>query len=100
MQEAYDPYAFVRDAYLQRRLYAVFDGNIPARTSTARPGGDDENWAEEALRRTKPTEAAADEDAAPTANRAPTAQLDRWSVSRLSRSEMRATARICAGMPS
>lgn len=26
---AYDPYVFIRDAYLQRRLYLVFDGNIP-----------------------------------------------------------------------
>jgi phospholipid-binding lipoprotein MlaA len=48
VQEAYDPYTFVRDAFLQRRLYAVFDGNIPAnKRGTA--GGDDENWAEAAL---------------------------------------------------
>jgi phospholipid-binding lipoprotein MlaA len=64
VQEAYDPYTFVRDAFLQRRLYAVFDGNIPAR-KLGTAGADDENWAEEALRA---DEAAADEpagDAAP-----------------------------------
>jgi phospholipid-binding lipoprotein MlaA len=26
---AYDPYAFVRDAYLQNRRYKVLDGNVP-----------------------------------------------------------------------
>ncbi len=26
---AFDPYAFIRDAYLQRQLYLVHDGNIP-----------------------------------------------------------------------
>jgi phospholipid-binding lipoprotein MlaA len=29
LARAYDPYAFIRTAYLQRRLYLVFDGNIP-----------------------------------------------------------------------
>lgn len=48
VREAYDPYVFVRDAFLQRRLYAVFDGNIPAR-KLGTAGGDDENWAEAAL---------------------------------------------------
>ncbi len=27
--ESYDPYAFVRDAYLQNRRYRVLDGNVP-----------------------------------------------------------------------
>jgi phospholipid-binding lipoprotein MlaA len=31
LRRAYDPYAFIRDAYTQRRLYQVFDGNIPER---------------------------------------------------------------------
>lgn len=30
IQEAYDPYAFVRDAYRQRRIYAIYDGEPPA----------------------------------------------------------------------
>lgn len=29
MNRAFDPYAFVRNAYLQRRLYQVTDGNTP-----------------------------------------------------------------------
>jgi phospholipid-binding lipoprotein MlaA len=60
VREAYDPYVFVRDAWLQRRLYAVFDGNIPARKLGA-AGGDDENWAEAAL---KEDEAAAGQEVA------------------------------------
>lgn len=31
LRRAYDPYAFIRDAFTQRRLYQVFDGNIPER---------------------------------------------------------------------
>jgi len=30
LQSAYDPYAFLRDAYRQRRLYKLYDGNPPA----------------------------------------------------------------------
>ena len=45
VNEAYDPYAFVRDAYLQRRQYAVYDGDVPAEQLE-----DDADWAEEALR--------------------------------------------------
>ncbi|MEY4375799.1 MAG: hypothetical protein RJB26_349 [Pseudomonadota bacterium] len=30
IDQAFDPYAFVRDAYLQRREYKVHDGNVPA----------------------------------------------------------------------
>lgn len=29
IQRAYDPYAFIRDAYLQNRLYKIYDGNVP-----------------------------------------------------------------------
>jgi phospholipid-binding lipoprotein MlaA len=29
IDEAYDPYAFVRDAYRQRRIYAIYDGDPP-----------------------------------------------------------------------
>ncbi|MGI9246361.1 MAG: MlaA family lipoprotein [Steroidobacteraceae bacterium] len=43
--EAYDPYAFVRDAYMQRREYAVHDGDVADAQAD-----DDSNWAEEALR--------------------------------------------------
>ncbi|HXW09832.1 MAG TPA: VacJ family lipoprotein, partial [Steroidobacteraceae bacterium] len=45
VNEAYDPYAFVRDAYLQRRQYAVYDGDVPQEELE-----DDSDWAEEALR--------------------------------------------------
>lgn len=30
LQSAYDPYAFLRDAYRQRRLYMLYNGNPPA----------------------------------------------------------------------
>jgi phospholipid-binding lipoprotein MlaA len=53
IDEAYDPYAFIRDAYLQRREYAVHDGNPPTDAAD-----DDLDWAEEALRE---DEAAAEE---------------------------------------
>lgn len=52
VDEAYDPYVFVRDAFLQRRQYAVFDGNPPEEAIE-----DDSDWAEEAL---KEDEAAAE----------------------------------------
>jgi phospholipid-binding lipoprotein MlaA len=45
LTEAYDPYIFVRDAYLQRREYEVRDGDVPEQTLE-----DDADWAEEALR--------------------------------------------------
>jgi phospholipid-binding lipoprotein MlaA len=45
VNEAYDPYAFVRDAYLQRRQYSVYDGSPPEEALE-----DDSDWAEEALR--------------------------------------------------
>jgi phospholipid-binding lipoprotein MlaA len=31
LARAYDPYGFIRDAFIQRRLYQVWDGNIPER---------------------------------------------------------------------
>jgi phospholipid-binding lipoprotein MlaA len=59
LQQTYDPYAFVRNAYLQRRQYAVYDGNPPE----DQPSGDDENWAEEAL---KESEGPAADESPPT----------------------------------
>ena len=29
LQRVYDPYAFIRDAFTQRRLFQVYDGDIP-----------------------------------------------------------------------
>jgi phospholipid-binding lipoprotein MlaA len=29
LQKTYDPYAFIRDSWVQRREYAIFDGNPP-----------------------------------------------------------------------
>jgi phospholipid-binding lipoprotein MlaA len=40
LQNAYDPYAFVRDAYLQRRAYLVADGKISADETLIDPGED------------------------------------------------------------
>jgi phospholipid-binding lipoprotein MlaA len=45
LSQAYDPYAFMRDAYLQRRQYLVYDGNPPEQESI-----EDENWDQEALK--------------------------------------------------
>ena len=44
LERTYDPYAFVRNAYQQRRQYAVYDGNPPSD-----PADDEAAWAEEAL---------------------------------------------------
>jgi phospholipid-binding lipoprotein MlaA len=57
LQQTYDPYAFVRNAYLQSRQYAVYDGNPPDD-----PIDDEASWAEEALRE----DGAAPVDDAPT----------------------------------
>jgi phospholipid-binding lipoprotein MlaA len=56
VQQAYDPYVFLRDAYLQRRQFAVYDGDPPEEAIE-----DDDDWAEEALRE---DEAALEEEAA------------------------------------
>ena len=40
LQHVYDPYAFVRDAYLQRRAYLVSDGKISDDTPLVDPGDD------------------------------------------------------------
>jgi phospholipid-binding lipoprotein MlaA len=32
LQKAYDPYAFIRDAWVQQREFAIFDGNPPPET--------------------------------------------------------------------
>ena len=67
LAQTYDPYVFVRDAYLQRRLYLVFDGNPPQSALS----GEDADWAKEALRESE--EPAADED---DATAPPTDQSD------------------------
>ena len=53
LARAFDPYAFVRDAWLQRREYKVRDGNVP----------DEEPWPEDEL----PPEEESAEPAAPAA---------------------------------
>jgi phospholipid-binding lipoprotein MlaA len=45
LAETYDPYAFVRNAFLQRRRYAVYDGNPPDEPMTE----EEASWAEEVL---------------------------------------------------
>jgi len=44
LQSAYDPYAFLRDAYRQRRLYQIYDGNPPAKIIEMMQGLDDKNF--------------------------------------------------------
>jgi phospholipid-binding lipoprotein MlaA len=45
--EAYDPYLFVRDAYLQNQRYRMYDGNVPEDDSYLDDAGDTDNGAEE-----------------------------------------------------
>jgi phospholipid-binding lipoprotein MlaA len=59
LEQTYDPYAFVRNAYLQRRQYAVYDGNPPEDKLPE----EDEDWAEEALKESE--EPAVDEGESP-----------------------------------
>ena len=44
LQSAYDPYVFVRDAYRQRRLYKIYDGNPPASLIEQMQGLDQDNF--------------------------------------------------------
>jgi phospholipid-binding lipoprotein MlaA len=66
LERTYDPYAFVRNAYQQRRQYAVYDGNPPEESVE-----DEADWAEEALQEdaeaaTTDTEAASPDAGATT----------------------------------
>lgn len=49
LQSAYDPYVFVRDAYRQRRLYQIYDGNPPAEIIQRMQGLDDDGFDPEQL---------------------------------------------------
>jgi phospholipid-binding lipoprotein MlaA len=42
LQRTYDPYAFVRDAYSQRRLFQVYDGDVPEELLQEEDAFDDE----------------------------------------------------------
>ena len=44
LQSAYDPYAFLRDAYRQRRLYMLYDGNPPAAVIEKMQGVDQQGF--------------------------------------------------------
>ena len=44
LASAYDPYAFMRDAYRQQRLFAIYDGNPPAAVIKKIQGLDDKNF--------------------------------------------------------
>lgn len=44
LQSAYDPYVFVRDAYRQRRLYKIYDGNPPSSLIEQMQGLDQDNF--------------------------------------------------------
>ena len=44
LESAYDPYVFIRDAYRQRRLYKIYDGNPPASATERLQGLDQDNF--------------------------------------------------------
>ena len=49
LQSAYDPYVFIRDAYRQRRLYQIYDGNPPVSIIQQMQGLDDAGFDPEEL---------------------------------------------------
>ncbi|MGN2245455.1 VacJ family lipoprotein [Frateuria sp. GZRR35] len=49
LESAYDPYVFMRDAYRQRRLYQIYDGNPPAEVIQQMQGLNDDNFDPEQL---------------------------------------------------
>ena len=49
LESAYDPYVFMRDAYRQQRLYAIYDGNPPVAIIERMQGLDDKNFDPDAL---------------------------------------------------
>ena len=49
LQSAYDPYVFMRDAYRQRRLYKLYDGNPPDSVIEQMQGLDNKNFDPEEL---------------------------------------------------
>jgi phospholipid-binding lipoprotein MlaA len=49
LESAYDPYVFMRDAYRQRRLYQIYDGNPPAEIIQQMQGLNDDNFDPEQL---------------------------------------------------
>jgi phospholipid-binding lipoprotein MlaA len=49
LESAYDPYVFMRDAYRQRRLYQIYDGNPPAEVIQQMQGLNDDGFDPEEL---------------------------------------------------
>lgn len=49
LRSAYDPYVFIRDAYRQQRLYAIYDGNPPIQIIQQMQGLDSPNFDPEQL---------------------------------------------------
>jgi phospholipid-binding lipoprotein MlaA len=49
LQSAYDPYAFLRDAYRQQRIYQIYDGNPPTDVIEQMQGLEDKNFDPEKL---------------------------------------------------
>jgi phospholipid-binding lipoprotein MlaA len=49
LKSAYDPYVFLRDAYRQRRIYQLYNGNPPASVVNQQQGLNDENFDPDAL---------------------------------------------------
>jgi hypothetical protein len=76
LKQAYDPYAFIRDAYVQQRQFRVYDGNPPEEPIEDESGEDLESG----------------EDVEP-AERTRRSSIDQGSASRSCTSDMRAIAR-------
>jgi phospholipid-binding lipoprotein MlaA len=66
LQNAYDPYAFIRDAYLQRRAYLVSDGKVTD-DSLVDPGADDAAPAPDVSGKRDPAETPGKEEKVPAA---------------------------------
>jgi phospholipid-binding lipoprotein MlaA len=49
LRSAYDPYVFVRDAYRQRRIYKIYDGNPPPEVMDQMQGLDNQGFDPEQL---------------------------------------------------
>jgi phospholipid-binding lipoprotein MlaA len=54
LQRTYDPYGFIREAYSQRRLFQVYDGNVPERLLPKDENGFEEDEPEAAAEEAQP----------------------------------------------
>ncbi len=100
LQRTYDPYAFIRDAWLQQREFEIFDGNPPPETLEDLEEFEDEPPPPEEENARAVSARLAGRASSPTSSSAPLASHPRPFFSppiRSSTSLMRASASICAG---